>query len=71
MRKSLMLIPPAQAEALYDAALEDVPRGRRDASAMPGWPSAEEWAEDDLLLPPTPQAAAGAQDRHSSSRSSR
>jgi len=70
MKKSPMLIPPAQAEALYDAALEDVPRGRREASAMPGWPSAGEWAEDDLLLPQTPQAAS-AQDRHSSSKSPR
>ena len=70
MKKPLTLIPPAQAEALYDAALEDAPRGRPSVSAMlDRW--AGEWVEDDLFLPQTGQALPNAQDRHSSSKSSR
>ena len=70
MKQPLMLIPPAQAEALYDAALEDALRGRPKASGVPGhW--ADEWAEDDLFLPQPERATASAHERHSSSKSSR
>ena len=70
MKKPLMLIPPAQAEALYDAALEDALRGRPEAShVLDRW--ADDWAEDDLFLPQPGLATASAHDRHSSSKSSR
>ncbi len=70
MKKPFMLIPPAQAEALYDAALEELPRGRPSMSAfLERW--AEDWAEDDLALPQPGQTVSKAQDRHSSSKSSR
>lgn len=70
MKKPLMLIPPAQAEALYDAVLEASPRERPKASVgMDRW--AEEWVEDDLFLPQLGQTLPSAQDRHNSSKSSR
>ena len=70
MKKPLMIIPPAQAEALYDAALEDALRGRPKASVILGrW--ADEWADDDLFLPQPEPAAANTHERHSSSKSSR
>ena len=70
MKKPLTLLPPAQAEALYDAVLEDTPRGRPSVSAtVDRW--AGEWVEDDLFLPQSGQPLPRAQDRHSSSKSSR
>ena len=70
MKKPLTLIPPAQAEALYDAALEEASRGRLLAfPVLDRW--ASDWAEDDLVLPQPGQAAPSAHDRHSSSNRSR
>ena len=70
MRQPLTLIPPAQAEALYDAALEDALRGRPKAVHILGrW--ADEWAEDDYLLPQPELTTASAHERQSSSKSSR
>jgi len=73
MNKPLTHIPPAQAEALYDVALQNAPRGRAPVSALPdppfsGW-SAGEWDEDDL--PPPQPAPPSAHDWPSSSKSSR
>ena len=70
MKKPLMLIPPAQAEVLYDAALEDAPRGRPQPSAvLDRWGG--DWADDDLIFPQPGQTVTSAHDRHSSSKSSR
>ncbi len=70
MKKPLMLIPPAQAEVLYDAALEDAPRSRFQASAiLDRWGG--DWAEDDLALPQSGPVMPNAHDRHNSSKSSR
>ena len=81
MKKPLTLVPPAQAEALYDAALQETPRGHPKASAVLAPPriswDVQDWGEDDSvpqnddLLAQFERAASKAQDWPSSSKSSR
>jgi hypothetical protein len=50
MKKPLMLIPPAQAEALYDAALHETRPRQSLASAFPSPPRSWdvlEWEDDE------------------------
>lgn len=75
MKKPLMLIPPAQAEALFDAAQEEAPRSHLPASVVrdgrsDAWHT-DDWAEDDFLPAQIGQAVSRAHDRHNSSKSSR
>ncbi len=62
MKKPLMLVPPAQAEALYDAALHEARPRQPPTSAFPrpprSWDTLE-WDEDDGPSPGGPHPAEG------------
>jgi hypothetical protein len=81
MKKPLTLVPPAQAEALYDETLRETRRGVLSVAmarkpSSPQW-DAREWDEEDLAEPTKRfqlslgRTVSNAHERPSSSKSSR